>query len=97
MRKGRDGEWKKNGKKMEKKNGKKITAEIVATTSLPVDRLTATDCNAGARANNMCITLPPPHSLKSIYLWALHMQYHYTVGEVGVPNYHSNILMSRFH
>ena len=30
--------------KMEKK--KKITAEIVATTSLPVDRLTATDCNA---------------------------------------------------
>ena len=34
--------------KMEKK--KKITAEIVATTSLPVDRLTATDCNAAARA-----------------------------------------------
>ena len=28
----------------------KITAEIVATTSLPVDRLTATDCNAAARA-----------------------------------------------
>ena len=26
-------------------------AEIVATTSLPVDRLTATDCNAAARAN----------------------------------------------
>ena len=51
MRKGRDGEWKKNGKKMEKKNGKKITAEIVATTLLPVDRLTATDCNAAARAN----------------------------------------------
>lgn len=25
-------------------------AEIVATTSLPVDRLTATDCNAAARA-----------------------------------------------
>ena len=25
--------------------------EIVATTSLPVDRLTATDCNAAARAN----------------------------------------------
>ena len=34
--------------KMEKK--KKITAEIVATTSLPVDRLMATDCNAAARA-----------------------------------------------
>ena len=35
------------------KNGevKKIMAEIVATTSLPVDRLTATDCNAAARAN----------------------------------------------
>ena len=30
---------------------KKIMAEIVATTSLPVDRLTATDCNAAARAN----------------------------------------------
>ena len=26
-------------------------AEIVATTSLPVDRLMATDCNATARAN----------------------------------------------
>ena len=25
--------------------------EIVATTSLPVDRLSATDCNAAARAN----------------------------------------------
>ena len=48
MRKGRDGE------KMvvvKKKKKKKITAEIVATTSLPVDRLTATDCNAAARAN----------------------------------------------
>ena len=36
------------------KNGemvkKKIMAEIVATTSLPVDRLSATDCNAAARA-----------------------------------------------
>ena len=48
MRKGRDGE------KMVvvKKKEKKITAEIVATTSLPVDRLTATDCNAAARANS---------------------------------------------
>ena len=38
-------EWKKmeNGKK-------KRTAEIVANMSLPVDRLTATDCNAAARA-----------------------------------------------
>ena len=27
-------------------------AEIVATTSLPVDSLMATDCNAAARANN---------------------------------------------
>ena len=26
-------------------------SEIVATTSLPVDRLTATDCNAAAHAN----------------------------------------------
>ena len=39
---------------MKKKNGevKKIMAEIVATTSLPVDRLTATDCNAAARAKS---------------------------------------------
>ena len=29
---------------------KKIMAEIVATTSLPVDHLTATDCNAAAPA-----------------------------------------------
>ena len=28
-------------------------AEIVATTSLPVDRLSATDCNAAARAKIM--------------------------------------------
>ena len=42
-----------NGEEKEKKEKKreKITAEIVATTSLPVDRLTATDCNAAARAN----------------------------------------------
>ena len=26
--------------------------KIVATTSLPVDRLTATDCNTAARANS---------------------------------------------
>ena len=43
MRKGRDGE-------NEMVVKKKIMAEIVATTSLPVDRLTATDCNAAARA-----------------------------------------------
>ena len=48
MRKGRDGE-----KKLKKWKKKKITAEIVATTSLPVDRLTATDCNAGVRAKIM--------------------------------------------
>jgi len=41
---------KKNKKKKKKKKKKKIMAEIVATTSLPVDRLTATDCNAAARA-----------------------------------------------
>ena len=45
MRKGRDGE-KKNGEMV-----KKIMAEIVATTSLPVDRLMVTDCNAAAHAN----------------------------------------------
>ena len=44
MRKGRDGE---SGEV------KKIMAEIVATMSLPVDRLTATDCNAAARAKIM--------------------------------------------
>ena len=49
--------------KMEKK--KKITAEIVATTSLPVDRLTATDCNAAARAMFRTISqvILPYHSL----------------------------------
>ena len=45
MRKGCDGE------KMEKME--KITVEIVATMPLPVDRLTATDCNATARANRV--------------------------------------------
>ena len=43
MRKGRD-EGKKNGKQ------RIIMMEIVVTTSLPVDRLSATDCNAAARA-----------------------------------------------
>ena len=50
MRKGRDGEWKKwkkNGKKMEN-NGENSDP----LTSLQVDRLTATDCNAAARANS---------------------------------------------
>ena len=47
MRKGRDGGEKKSGEMVKKK----ITAEIVATTLLPVARLTATDCNAAARAN----------------------------------------------
>ena len=45
MRKGRDREEKKwNG-------NLKIMVEIVATTLLTVDRITATDCNAAARAN----------------------------------------------
>ena len=46
MRKGRDG----GENEMVVKKKKKIMAEIVATTSLPVDRLTATDCNAAACA-----------------------------------------------
>ena len=45
MRKGRDGE---SGEVVVVK--KKIMAEIVATTSLPVDRLTAINCNDAARA-----------------------------------------------
>ena len=52
MRKGRDGGEKKVVKK------KKIMAEIVATTSLPVESLTATDCNAAARANISDVTDP---------------------------------------
>ena len=48
MRKGRDGETE-----------KKIMVKIVATTSLPVDRLTATDCNAASRANNGENSCPP--------------------------------------
>ena len=52
MRKGRDGEMELKTEKTEKKTEKKkIMVKIVATTSLPVDRLTATDCNAAARAN----------------------------------------------
>ena len=50
MRKGRDGEWKKwkkNGKWKKKNNGENSGP----LTSLQVDRLTATDCNAAARAN----------------------------------------------
>ena len=50
MRKGRDGEWKKwNGKW--KKNGENNGENSGPLTSLQVDRLTATDCNAAARAN----------------------------------------------
>ena len=48
MRKRHDGE-RNRGKTEKKKRGdifKRITADIVATTSLPVDRLTMTDCNA---------------------------------------------------
>ena len=43
MRKGRDGE--------EEKIEWKIMVKTVATTSLPVDRLMVTDCNAAAHAN----------------------------------------------
>ena len=45
MRKGCDGE--ENGRKME--NNDENSGPL---TSLPVDRLTATDCNAAARAKN---------------------------------------------
>ena len=66
MRKGRDG-GEKVKNEMKKKKRKKIMAEIVATTSLPVDRLTATDCNAAARvkiktflvATNVVASRPP--------------------------------------
>ena len=51
MRKGRDGENGEKWWKKVKKKEKKITAEIVATTSLPVDRLTAINCNNATRAN----------------------------------------------
>ena len=47
MRKGRDGE---NGKKDGMENNGENSGSIM---SLPVDRLTATDCNAAARANNL--------------------------------------------
>ena len=47
MRKGRDGEW--NGK-WKKKNGENNGENSGPLTSLPVDRLTATDCNATAHA-----------------------------------------------
>ena len=42
-------EWKMENGKWKKK----IMVKKVATTSLPVDRLTATDCNAAARANTI--------------------------------------------
>ena len=45
MRKGRDGEWK---KKWKMENNGENSGPL---TSLQVDRLTATDCNAAARAN----------------------------------------------
>ena len=48
MRKGRDGEWKKW--KMEKKWKKNNGENSGPLTSLQVDRLTATDCYAAARA-----------------------------------------------
>ena len=45
MRKVRDGEMEWNGMEW------KIMVKIVATTSLLVDRLMATDCNAASHAN----------------------------------------------
>ena len=51
MRKGRDGEWKmEKMEKMEKKNNGENSGPL---TSLQVDRLTATDCNAAARAKKI--------------------------------------------
>ena len=48
MRKGRDGEWKKwNG--MKKENNGENSGPL---SSLPVDRLTATDCNAYRSCQN---------------------------------------------
>ena len=58
MRKGRDGGEKKNEMK------KKIMAEIVATTSLPVDRLTAINCNDAARA-------PEPYTENNVLMGGL--------------------------
>ena len=60
MRKGRDGE----SGEMKKKKKKKIMAEIVATTLLPVDRLTAINCNAATRAK---MTAPFSRHLKMQY------------------------------
>ena len=55
MRKGRDGEWKKWKKKMEKmENNGENSGPL---TSLPVDRLTATDCNAAARAKKSALNM----------------------------------------
>ena len=42
--------------------------EIVATTSLPVDRLTAIDCNAAARAKN-CRTFVFTPSVINFVFW----------------------------
>ena len=38
---------------------------IVATTSLPVDRIRATDCNAAARAKILATTLLPVDRLRA--------------------------------
>ena len=52
MRKGRDGEKKKNGKKGKKmENNGENSGPL---RSLPVDGLTATNCNADARAKIVC-------------------------------------------
>ena len=54
----------KMGKQTGDKTGekKKIMAEIVATMSLPVNYLTATDCNAAAHAN-IALNATTPHFL----------------------------------
>ena len=54
MRKGRDGE---NGKKMEWNGMENNDEHSGPLTLLPVDRLTATDCNAAVRANFKSVNL----------------------------------------
>jgi len=60
------------GKKLKKE--KKIMVKIVATTSLPVDRLTATDCNAAARANFInLVIIQSIYHFKSCSIQAVHI------------------------
>ena len=48
---------------------KKIMAEIVATTLLPVDRLSATDTNAAARANKVYLSYKDGWRGKNEIVW----------------------------